>query len=373
MIPKPLASAGRFVRSLVRKPGGSGVVMAAGIIPLIFLMPGIAGVIVVVALVVYPFVDTPRTLAGGSWWRAALVALPVWLIVFVVLTGLVETVRPMGAGAMVYLAPFMLYPFALAITGLVRLAYWLDLRPRASGPRTAAISVGIVGGLLIFGPVLLGVISMIRERVTGNTAPNTSLSREGEVVSAAPGRVDVRLSDGKVESFQFGQDTSFVFLGPGSPLVKGEAGPSWLTLGQKVGLSYVYRSHQATASNISIWIDRKGCAGDEQWLAAGRPDAPAQDAPSLVGSTWEGTVPVRYGPEPVETTTFEFLPNQRLVYQDKGGSRETGDHWRQNGSAVLIEINDCYAKYAGTITGDRIAGEFSNEVGARTAWTAHRK
>ena len=32
-----------------------------------------------------------------------------------------------------------------------------------------------------------------------------------------------------------------------------------------------------------------------------------------------------------------------------------------------------YAKYAGTIDGDRIDGQFTNEMGARTPWTAHRK
>ena len=107
------------------------------------------------------------------------------------------------------------------------------------------------------------------------------------------------------------------------------------------------------------------------------PDIPGtagdKDAPSLAGTIWEGTIPVQYGPEPVETTTFEFLPKQELAYQDKGRSRETGAHWRQNGSAVLIELNDCYAKYTGTITGNQIEGEFSNERGSRAPWTAHRK
>ena len=373
MIPKPLAAAGQFWQRLVRKPGGTGIAIAAVTIPLMLLWRAAAPVFVLVALVAYPFMDTPRTLAGKSWWRAALVALPVWVIVFAVLTGLVEEIQPLGESAMVYLAPFMLYPFALAIAGLVRLAYWFDIRPLASAQRTAAIAVGAIGGLLIVGPVVLGTIPAIREKITGNTVPNWSYSRDGEVVSAAPGRMDVRFTDGKVESVNYGQDTTFDFQGPGSPLVEGEPGATWLKPGQRLSVSYVYRKHQAVASGIYLWIDRKGCARDEQWLAADKSETSAQDAPSLTGTTWEGKIAVRNGPEPFETRTFEFLPKQVAAYQDRFGARQTDAHWRQNGTSVLIEINDCYAKYAGTITENRIEGEFSNEMGARTPWTAHRK
>ena len=373
MIPKPLATAGRFGQRLLLKPGGTGVVIAAITVPLILVWHAAAPFIVLAALVAYPFLDTPRTLAGRSWWRGALVALPVWVIVFAVLSGLVEAVQPLGEAAMVYLAPFMLYPFALAIAGLVRLAYWFDLRPQASAARTGAIAIGVICGVVLLGPITLELIFGLREQITGNTPANTSYSNDGEVVSAAPGRVDVRFGDGKVQPVQFGQDTKFGFQGPGSPLVDGEPGAAWLKAGQRVNVDYVYRKHQAIASGIYIWIDRKGCARDEQWLAADKAEAAAEGTPSLAGTTWEGTIAVRGGPEPVETTTFELLPRQQATYRDRGGQPQTGAHWRQHGAELLIEINDCYAKYAGTITNDRIAGEFSNAMGARTPWTAHRK
>jgi hypothetical protein len=63
---------------------------------------------------------------------------------------------------------------------------------------------------------------------------------------------------------------------------------------------------------------------------------------------------------------------QQLAYQDRGRERHTIGHWRRNGAVVLIEINDCYAKYEGSIAGSEIKGEYSNEPGARTPWTAHR-
>ena len=373
MIPKPLAAAGRLAQRVSRKPGGTGVVIAAITIPLILVWHVAAPFIVLAALVAYPFLDTPRTLAGRSWWRAALVALPVWVVVFAVLTGLVETVQPLGESAMVYLAPFMLYPFALAIAGLVRLAYWFDLRPQAAAPRTGAIVIAVICGVVLLGPITLELIYGLREHITGNTPPNTSYTNDGEVVSAGPGRVDVRFGDGKVEAVQYGKDTKFDFRGPAWRTVEGKPGATWLKPGQRLNVEYVYRKHQAIASGIYIWVDRKGCAGDEQWLAAGKADAAAGDTPGLAGTTWEGTMAVTGGPEPVETRTFELLPGQQATYRERGGQPQTGAHWRQHGAELLIELNDCYAKYAGTVTGDLIEGEFSNEVGARTPWTAHRK
>lgn len=374
MTPAPLAAAGRLVRSLVRKPGGSGIVIAAITIPLILGFRDVALLIVLLALVIYPFVDIPRTLGGTSWWRAVLIAVPVWGFVFVLLTGIVDTVKPMREDAMAFLAPFMLYPFALAIAGLVRLESWVKRRPRESGPRIAAIAIGATCGLLIGSQLVLGLIPMMMEKITGNTVSNMSYSYNGEVVTATAGHMDMRFDGGKVESIRFGPDTEFTFWGPGSPLVEGEAGPPWLKPGQRLGVRFVYRNHEAVASGIHIWIERKGCARDEEWQAASRTTATSpQQAPSLTGTTWVGTIAVTGGPEPMQTTTFEFLPGQQLAYQTRDRERYTDGHWRQNGAAVLVEVNDCYAKYGGTIAGEQITGEFSNEMGARTPWTAHRK
>ena len=196
-----------------------------------------------------------------------------------------------------------------------------------------------------------------------------------EVVSASSDRVQVRFGNGKIEPIRFGQQTKFTFWGPGSPLVNGEPGPGWLKPGQKVLVSYVYRSHEATAHGIHIWIERKGCAHDEKWVAAGKSAAspPLADVPDLTGTTWEGKIAGGDGAEPVQTTTFEFLPGHGLAYQTRNLERGTNGHWRQNGASVLLEINDCYVLYQGTVAGDRIEGEFSNEMGARTLWTAHRQ
>jgi hypothetical protein len=374
MNPQPLASAGRLVRSLVRKPGGIGLVIAVVTIPLIFLAPSMSMLTVLAALLLYPLLDAPRTLSGRSWWRAALIAVPVWFIVFVGLVGIADSVHRLGEDAMVFLGPFMLYPIALVLAGLVRLEGRLNARPIESGPGVAVKVIGLACAVLVIGPFLLGMIPVLQEKLTGNMPANTSYSSNGEVVSATPERVDVRFDHGPVEAIRFGPETKFSFWGPGSPLAAGEPGPSWLKPGQRLGVEYVYRNREATADGIHIWIERKGCARDEKWLAAGEAAGSSSPAPpSLTGTTWEGTIAVRSGPEPVRTTTFELLPGEQLAYQDRGGERYTSGHWRQHGEVLLIEINDCSAEYEGTIAGTEINGEYSNEMGARTPWAARRK
>ena len=370
---KTVALAGRHLRSLTRKPGGNGVVIALVTFPSIFLAGDVAGLIVLAALLLYPFLDAPRTLWSRSWWLAALIALPVWLIVFALLMVVSETVAPLGEASMAFMLPFMLYPFALTIAGLVRLEGWINGRSRESGPRIAAWVIGATCVLLVVGPLTLATIAMLHEKITGNTRSNYFLSSDATVLSmTTPGDVNVRFPDGRIEAVRFGPDTTFDFRGPGSPLVKGEAGRSWLTAGQRLNVSYVYRRHHAVASAIHIWIDRKGCAKEEKWLAAGHAASSVQDAPPLVGTTWEGTIAVHGGPDSVEVMAFEFMPGQQLAYEDQRRGRSTNGHWRQHGGGVLVEINDCYAMYEGTIAGNEITGEFSNEAGARTPWTAHR-
>jgi hypothetical protein len=88
------------------------------------------------------------------------------------------------------------------------------------------------------------------------------------------------------------------------------AGLAWLTPGQKVKIDYVYRDRVPYATYVAIFLERKGCKGDERWNALA---PPAPDA-GLTGSTWEGR----------------------------------------------------------RIDGDKITGEFSNELGWHQPWTAHR-
>ena len=114
---------------LWRLPGAAGVAIALVTIPLIAIT-GEAGVFVALAaLCLYPILDVPRTLARPSWWRAAIVSAIVWVVVFVTVVGIADSVGHLGEGTLAFLLPFMLYPMALGLAGLVRLEGRVSGRP----------------------------------------------------------------------------------------------------------------------------------------------------------------------------------------------------------------------------------------------------
>lgn len=346
----------------LRMPGAVGVVLAAISIPLILLFPQIRLVVVLVALCLYPLLDLPRTLARSSWWLGALLSAVGWCILFLTLTGVAESVQRIGEDAMVLLFPFMLYPAALVLAGVVRLESRWRGRPRESQPRVGTMVLAGALALGILVPLTLGLIPVLTEKITGNTPANTEYSADGNVVSAAADTVTVRVSARAPEAFHFGADTRFDFRGPGSALVRQRerAGPEWLKEGQRVGLDYVYRGGIAQASAVNIWLDRKGCADNETWKTAAESPRSAS-GPSLDGTIWEGG-----------GDSFEFQAAHRLANTNAFNQRSDGQ-WRQNGAAVLLEVNDCYALYEGRIEGDAITGEYSNVEGGRESWTVRRK
>jgi len=360
------------VRNFWRLPGVAGVAIALVTIPLLILSPDWALLTATLALCLYPLLDVPRILERPSWWRAAAVSAFVWLVVFVILTGVVEEVRHPREDSMIFLLPFMMYPLVLAISGLVRLAGRASGRTFESAPRIAAIAGAVACVALVAVPVGLSVIPVLVGKITGNSPANSVTSEDGDVVSAGPGEFRVHLASGSTKSFRLGPETKFDFRGPGSALVKGPpAGPSWLKAGQRVGLEYVTRGYVDRAESVNIWIERKGCRGDEKWQTALGPDASgATNIASLAGSTWASRRASQAEAGRSESTTFEFLAGNHLTYQNADGTRYTDGAWKQEGPAVRIELNDCYAEYEGRIEGDAIKGEFWNEAGAREGWTA---
>jgi len=349
------------LRDFWRRPGVAGVAIAFVSIPLVILWPDWALLTATLALCLYPLLDVPRILARPSWWRAAAVSAFVWFVVFGTMMGVVEAVRHPREDSMIFLLPFSMYPLVLGISGLVRVGGHLWPLGRSSGPRITLILSVVACGLLVGIPVALSVVPVLISKVIGYSLPNSVSPEDGEVVSASPGEFSLRLASGATRSFRLSPETKFDFRGPGSALVKGPpAGPSWLKPGQRVALEYVTRAYVDRAESVNIWLERAGCRGDAKWAAAAHVSLPSS-VPSLEGTTWEGS-----------GTTFEFLAGNRLTYQYTGGAKDTGGAWRQDGPVILIEVNDCYAEYEGRIEGDAITGEYSNEVGGREGWTAHR-
>lgn len=349
---------------------GIGLATIVLAVPVIFLVPRrTAWLVAFAALCLYPVLDAPRNAGRRSWWLGAVLSTVVWFVVTGILVGVADARAPLRESSMVFMVPAMMFPAVLAVSGLVRLERRLRGKPPESGLKIATVLGGAVCGLMIGVPVLLNTIPALIEHRTGNTPANTTYSgSEGEVIEADPQHVSVRLSSGDTP-YRLTPETRFGFLGPGKWPEDDPAGPAWLKPGQKVRVDYVFREHVAYAKYIAVWIDRKGCAGDEEWASM----APAEDS-FLTGSTWEGwrgTPP----PQPVgdQPILLEFLPGGRISYTEGGGAtKHTDGAWKKKGSAVLIEVNDCYAKYDARLDGDRMSGEFSNERGFRQPWTARR-
>lgn len=107
--------------SFWRRPGAAAIVIAAVCVPVILLLHEAGLVVGMVGLGLYPFLDVPRLLSRPSWWRAAAFSVLGWIGLFIAIIAATESVRHLGDDAMVFLLPFMLYPIALAVSGVVRL------------------------------------------------------------------------------------------------------------------------------------------------------------------------------------------------------------------------------------------------------------
>ena len=354
-----------------RRPGAAAIAIAVVCVPLILLLRE-AGVLVGLAgLCLYPFLDVPRILSRPSWWRAAAFSVIGWIGLFIVIMGATESVRHLGEDAMVFLLPFMLYPIALAVSGVVRLGGRLAGAPQGLLARRGGLIVALVCGLFVVVPLALNMIPAVTMALTGNSAPNWEYADEGEVLSATPEQVTVRLDRAKTEAFRLGPDTTFAFQGPGWKMVEGEPGPSWLKAPQRVGVHYVYRNRVAEAQRVMIWVERKGCAGNAKWMAAMQAlgtSSPA--ATTLTGTTWVSVIgperPGRY------ESGVEFRAANVLAFEAFNGI-DTNGSWKQDDRIVLMQINNCESMYEGRTEGDQITGQWWNEMGEQTVWTARRK
>jgi hypothetical protein len=73
------------------------------------------------------------------------------------------------------------------------------------------------------------------------------------------------------------------------------------------------------------------------------------DVINLAGTKWTQTSTIS------QIKEFNFLPNGTI-------NNDPGDTWRQNGNILIMEITNGYARYEGTITGDRIDYKAHNKV-----------
>jgi hypothetical protein len=245
-----------IARILRSSAGLAAAVALASLAPMLLLRPA-ATMIALAATCVFALVDPALNVSRRSWWLGALGSVLVWLVFLAAMAALADGRNHLGEGAMVFLLPFMLYPVALAISGLVRLYCSLRQQPLTRGVWIAG-TVSAAGFALAMGVQLtLTMGPVLKEKVTGNTPPNTVYSGyEGSVVSAGAASVDVHRDGGITEAFTLAPDTRFIFMGPGYGTQTVPAGREWLVPGQRVEMDYVYRAGIKQATTVTIRVEK---------------------------------------------------------------------------------------------------------------------
>jgi hypothetical protein len=112
---------------------------------------------------------------------------------------------------------------------------------------------------------------------------------------------------------------------------------------------------------LTVLIANRRSAADSSAPTRTKP-ASATPSPSppgivnLAGTRWKETY------SGVSTKEYYFNPNGTI-------NNDTHHSWRQNGNTVILEFNDSYARYEGTISGNRIDYKARNKNDS--TWTAY--
>jgi hypothetical protein len=110
--------------ALLRTSGGLALATAIVAIPMMIVSRAGSGVVGMMASMVFSIVDPVLNLFRQSWWRGAFVSAGTWFLLFVAFAAIANGLQPMHEGAMIFLLPMMVYPAALALSGVIRLVMW---------------------------------------------------------------------------------------------------------------------------------------------------------------------------------------------------------------------------------------------------------
>jgi len=112
------------IAALLRTSGGLALATAVVAVPLMIVSRAGSGVVGMMAVTMFSVVDPLLNLFRRSWWWGAFVSAGTWFLLFVAFGAVANAMQPMGEGAMIFLLPMMVYPAALALSGVVRLVKW---------------------------------------------------------------------------------------------------------------------------------------------------------------------------------------------------------------------------------------------------------
>lgn len=125
---------GQWARWLLTTPLGTCLTLAPlTILPVVPADNDRGWIVAFGAMMVFSILNPITCLLRPFWWANATVSFALWMIIFVLMSATAGIAR-MREGVMVFMAPMMLYPAALALSGLCRLGV---RRWRASAAETS--------------------------------------------------------------------------------------------------------------------------------------------------------------------------------------------------------------------------------------------
>ena len=131
------------LRRLFSTSVGLGAATAVASLALMYTLRPVAWLVALVALCGFAVADPALNLWRRSWWLGAVLSIGVWLILLTALASVADNLNQMRESTMVYLLPFMIYPGALALSGILRFVRWSSARARvpvSGGERSASDS-----------------------------------------------------------------------------------------------------------------------------------------------------------------------------------------------------------------------------------------
>ena len=235
-----------------------GLAVALISLTMMYAIPMIATLVALVALCGFAVLDPVLNVTRRSWWGGALLSIIVWIVLLSALAGAADSLQHLGDDTMIFLVPFMVYPVALGVSGLLRLTGGARGWPvkKTAGIAAAVVVLGFASYIGL--QLTFAIVPAAIEQITGNTLPNTVLSgQDGKVVAAESGRVDVQEQGQAPVLYRLTPETQFDLRGPGRGNPGPPAGPSWLQPGQRVNIEYVYRHRERQARLVAIWVEDK--------------------------------------------------------------------------------------------------------------------
>jgi len=119
--------------TLVRTSAGFAFVTALVSVPAMIVWRELAPLIGPFALAVFSLIDPFTNIGRRSWWPGALVSAASWFVLYLVTAVTTDVVSDDPDAQIGFILPLMVYPAAMALSGLIRFLSWLRHRPRDGG------------------------------------------------------------------------------------------------------------------------------------------------------------------------------------------------------------------------------------------------